>query len=98
MFGVFWETALAERIPPHLLSRVSAWDWMGSLALLPAGYLLAGPAARLWGSAHVLVVGGLIGTTACALALLPRSTRTLARLEAPPNTHRPDIPLPLVGH
>ncbi|HZZ96004.1 MAG TPA: MFS transporter [Jatrophihabitantaceae bacterium] len=27
-FQVWWETALAERIPPHLLSRVSAWDWM----------------------------------------------------------------------
>jgi MFS family permease len=97
MFGVFWETALAERIPPHLLSRVSAWDWMGSLALLPAGYLLAGPAARLWGAVNVLVVGGLIGTTACALALLPRSTRTLARIEPPLDAERPNVALPLVG-
>ena len=36
LFSVLWETALAQRIPPHVLSRVSAWDWMGSLALLPS--------------------------------------------------------------
>ena len=56
LFAVWWETALAQRIPPHLLSRVSAWDWMGSLALLPLGYLLAGPVAGQVGSARVLVV------------------------------------------
>ena len=46
MFDVSWDTALQERIPPHALSRVSSFDWMGSLALLPLGYLLAGPLAR----------------------------------------------------
>ena len=43
LFGVWWETALAERIPPSRLSRVSSYDWMMSLSLLPIGYLLAGP-------------------------------------------------------
>jgi len=43
LFDVWWQTALAERIPPHALSRVSSYDWMGSLALVPLGYLLAGP-------------------------------------------------------
>jgi MFS family permease len=81
LFGVWWETALAQRIPPHLLSRVSAWDWMGSLALLPAGYLLAGPAARLLGDVEVLVGGGLIGLAAFALGLLPASTRNLTRID-----------------
>jgi MFS family permease len=81
LFAVWWETALAQRIPAHLLSRVSAWDWMGSLALLPLGYLLAGPAAEALGSVRVMVVGGLLGLLACALGLVPRSTRTLPRLE-----------------
>jgi Transmembrane secretion effector len=81
VFAVWWETALAQRIPPHLLSRVSAWDWMGSLALLPAGYLLTGPVASALGGAHVLVGGGLLGLVACALGLLPRSTRALTRLD-----------------
>ncbi len=81
LFAVWWETALATRIPAHLLSRVSAWDWMGSLALLPLGYLLAGPAADAFGAVEVTIVGGLIGLLACALGLLPRSTRTLRRLD-----------------
>jgi MFS family permease len=81
LFDVWWETALAQRIPGQLLSRVSAWDWMGSLALLPAGYLLAGPMASALGDVQVLVGGGLAGLAAIALGLLPRSTRTLTRLE-----------------
>lgn len=83
VFAVWWETALAQRVPPHLLSRVSAWDWMGSLALLPAGYLLAGPVAHALGAVHVLVGGGLLGMLACAAGLLPYSTRTLTRFEGP---------------
>src|SRR2546421_2218499 len=54
---VWWETALAHHIPPHALSRVSAYDWMGSLALMPVGYLLAGPLADAFGPRVVLGVG-----------------------------------------
>ena len=81
LFAVYWETALAQRIPPHLLSRVSAWDWMGSLALLPLGYLLAGPMAGWLGDTRVLEYGGVIGFVATALGLLPRSTRALRHLD-----------------
>jgi hypothetical protein len=81
LFGVWWETALAQRIPAHLLSRVSAWDWMGSLALMPAGYLLAGPVARVLGDVHVLQVGGLLGFLAVSTAAFPRSTWQLTRIE-----------------
>jgi MFS family permease len=81
VFAVWWETALAQRIPAHLLSRVSAWDWMGSVSLLPAGYLLTGPVAHAIGEVHVMVGGGLIGLVASVLGLLPRSTRTLRRLD-----------------
>ena len=84
LFAVLWETALAQRIPPHLLSRVSAWDWMGSLALLPAGYLIAGPVADALGEVPVLVVGASIGALAAVLGLLPPSTRSLTRLEQVP--------------
>ena len=86
LFAVWWETALAQRIPPHLLSRVSAWDWMGSLALTPVGYLLAGPAARWLGGPQVLIGGGALGLVLLSLGLLPRSTRALARLEEPART------------
>jgi len=72
-----WETALAHHIPPHALSRVSAYDSMGSLALMPVGYLLAGPLADAFGPRVVLGVGSVIALALLALALLPRSTRTL---------------------
>lgn len=89
LFGTWWETALAQRIPPHLLSRVSAYDWMGSLAFLPLGYLLTGPVAALVGDVEVLVGGGLLGTVMFALGLLPKATRTLPRLEPGANDSGP---------
>ena len=52
LFDVWWITALAERIPPDRLSRVSSYDWMVSLGLLPVGYLLAGPLADAVGASR----------------------------------------------
>jgi len=77
LFMVTWETALARHIPPAALSRVSSYDWMGSLALLPVGYVAAGPLASVFGARTVLGVGGAIGVVATSLTLLPRSTREL---------------------
>jgi MFS family permease len=77
VFMISWETALARRIPPAALSRVSAYDWMGSLALLPLGFALAGPLARALGARAVLAVGAIITSGLLLLALLPRSTREL---------------------
>jgi hypothetical protein len=79
LFGVWWETALAERIPPHLLSRVSAYDWMGSLALLPLGYVLSGIIGEAVGASQTLLIGGAISAVALGMGLLPRETRTLPR-------------------
>src|SRR5215218_4173153 len=67
LFAVWWETALAERVPPHALSRVSGYDWMGSLALLPLGYLLAGPLGEAFGNTDVLLAGGVLGVAVAAL-------------------------------
>lgn len=57
---------------------------MGSLALMPVGYLLAGPAAEALGAQRVMAVGGVLGALAMVLALLPRSTRDLTRWEHSP--------------
>jgi predicted MFS family arabinose efflux permease len=81
LFGIWWETALAERVPPHTLSRVSSYDWMGSLALLPVGYLLAGPLGEALGAEPVLAVGSALATLVLAGGLLVRETWTLRRLE-----------------
>jgi MFS family permease len=81
LFEVFWDTTMAERIPPHALSRASAWEWMGSLALLPIGYLLAGPAADASSPKTVMVTGAILTAIALAIGLLPRDTRMLQRVE-----------------
>jgi len=82
LFDVWWLTALAERIPADRLSRVSSYDWMVSLALLPLGYVLAGPLAHALGAVTVLLGGSALAGVALALGLLPRQTRRLTRLQA----------------
>jgi MFS family permease len=82
LFDVWWMTALAERIPADKLSRVSSYDWMVSLALLPLGYVLAGPLAQALGAVEVLIGGSALACLALAAGLLPRETRTLERLAA----------------
>ncbi|MEU3949983.1 MFS transporter [Streptomyces sp. NPDC029526] len=63
VFGVSWMTALHQEIPEEKLSRVSAYDWFGSVALVPLATALAGPAEAtlgrpeaLWGCAALIVV------------------------------------------
>ena len=50
---------------------------MGSLALLPLGYLIAGPLASVLGARTVLGVGCLIGLVLLAVGVAPRSVREL---------------------
>ncbi|MGW1716905.1 MFS transporter [Streptomyces sp. NPDC002156] len=71
VFGVSWMTALHQEIPEDKLSRVAAYDWFGSVAMLPLAMALAGPAehtfgrtASLWGCAVLVVV-----VTAAALCV-----------------------------
>jgi MFS family permease len=80
VFDILWTTALAERIPPGSLSRVSSFDWMVSGALLPLGYAIAGPLAQELGAVEVMLVGSSLALIVFALGLSPAQTRTLARL------------------
>ncbi len=89
LFGVWWETALAQRIPPEALSRVSAYDWMGSLALLPIGFVLVGLLAGHVGATAVMAGGGIISALLVLPGLLPRETRELRRLETPAASEEP---------
>ena len=80
LFLVLWETALAERIPPDALSRVSSYDWMVSLALLPVGYLLAGILADRFDASAVLLTGCAVAALAGPAALLSRDLRSLRKI------------------
>ena len=94
LFDVWWLTALAERVPPDKLSRVTSYDWMVSLALLPLGFVLAGPAGEALGAANVLLGGAAIACVAFAVGQLPRETRLLERLDDGP---QPPVPITEAG-
>ena len=79
LFGVWWQTALAERIPPAALSRVTSYDWLGSMALLPLGYVVVGALADGLGATEVMAGGGLLAAVVVLAGLLPRETRELTR-------------------
>jgi hypothetical protein len=52
VFEILWASALQRYIPADRLSRVSAYDALGSLAFVPVGYAIAGPLASGLGGVH----------------------------------------------
>ena len=94
LFDVWWMTALAERIPPGALSRVTSYDWMVSLGLLPVGFIIAGPLASEVGAVEVMLGGSILAFVAFALGLVPHQTRMLERL-SPDQAPRPTPGEPL---
>jgi MFS family permease len=82
-FGAVWQTTLQQHVPEEALSRVSAWDWMGSFAFFPLGFILAGPVSGAIGISTTLwiSVGYLVAST--LVVLLVPSVRNLRRLDEP---------------
>jgi MFS family permease len=98
LFDVLWTTALAERIPPASLSRVSSFDWMISGGLLPLGYAIAGPLAGALGTVNVMIGGAILALLAFALGVLPNETRMLERLAPGETAARAEEPLRGLAH
>jgi MFS family permease len=70
--NTIWETTLQRHVPPAALSRVSAYDWFGSLAFQPIGFAIWGPVAELSGVSTTLWVAFSIQiVTTTALLLVP---------------------------
>lgn len=72
-----WFTVMQRRLPGDALSRVSSYDWLGSLSLRPVGYLLAGLVATAVGPAALLVVMAVIVVVTKLAGLVPRDVRTI---------------------
>jgi hypothetical protein len=62
---------LQQHVPAAVLSRVSAYDWLGSVALVPLGYALAGPLSSAIGVTATmwLAAGWTVAGSAVALAV-----------------------------
>ncbi|HET7901365.1 MAG TPA: MFS transporter [Candidatus Nanopelagicales bacterium] len=84
VFEIMWITSLQQHVPQESLSRVSSYDWLGSLALTPVALALAGPLAGWLGLQGALWVCAALGAAAC-LGLLDPQIRGLRAVptEAP---------------
>ena len=81
--GTLWETTLQQNVPAEALSRVSAYDWMGSTALRPLGLAIVGPIANAVGVKATLLAAFAL-TMVCSLTLLaiPEMWRITAASQA----------------
>jgi len=80
-FTAVWATTLQRDIPPESLSRVSAYDWLGSFAFLPLGYVLAGPASEAIGVSTTIWISASWIVASTAAVLLVPGVRRLKRSE-----------------
>lgn len=60
VFETLWETAKQDHAPAHLLSRLSSFDHLGSLGLVPLGYLFGGLMLGTVGASVALFAGAAI--------------------------------------
>ena len=82
-FGVMWDTTMQQEIPAEKLSRVYAYDALGSVALMPVGFAVVGPLAGAFGTGRTLWGAFAINTLVTLAVLGVADVRRLARRGAP---------------
>lgn len=100
VFETAWLTSLQQHVEPEALSRVSAYDWFGSVATLPLGYAIIGPLSDRLGNGGALWLAAAVWvlSTAAVLAVPSvRRLRVIADAPAPPRPDEPSDPVPPPG-
>lgn len=77
-----WASLVQERIPADRLGRTLSYSTLGQILPVPFGYLLAGPAAHLFGLRTTLAVGALIIAGAAVVPLAIAQVRGLCLASA----------------
>ena len=72
-----WTITLQELVPNEKLGRVASIDNMGSFALVPVGYAVAGWATNAFGAPVVFIVGGVASAIIMGLGFLIPTIRDL---------------------
>ncbi|MFG3118349.1 MFS transporter [Streptomyces sp. NPDC048197] len=94
VFSVTWMMALHQEIPEEKFSRVSSYDWLGSVSMIPLATALAGPVQNLMGrTAALWSCSALIALLTAAVLCVP-DIRHLTRRNTPPLTPAPSTPSP----
>jgi MFS family permease len=73
-----WLTLITELVPERLLSRVLSFDYFGSFALTPVGFVLAGAVATVIAPTTILAAGGALGAILWFVPLLWRKVRIVS--------------------
>jgi hypothetical protein len=78
MFGnTVWESALQRHIRADVLSRVTAYDWFGSMAFAPIGLAIWGPIAAAAGTSEALWLAAALTLASTLVLLCVRDVRRL---------------------
>ncbi|MCW2920158.1 MAG: major facilitator superfamily 1 [Thermoleophilia bacterium] len=83
LFDTVWESTVQSRVPADKVSRVSAWDWMGSMAGMPLGFALAGVLVESVGRTATLASMAVGTFLICVVFVLDRDVRSLGAELAP---------------
>ena len=87
-----WVTTVQTHIAKESLGRVTAWDWMSSLALWPAGLAVAGPLAQAFGVTTMCWITGGLGLVASLWVLLVKDVWRLRPALVPAGEAGPPSP------
>ena len=83
MFDPFWLTAMQREVPPDMISRVSSYDYLGSLMFYPLGLAVAGPLADAIGISTTLWIGAGVGVGVSVFWLCWKDVRGVHELGPP---------------
>lgn len=79
VFSVWWDVSIQQAVPPDRLSRVNAFDAVGSFVMRPLGLAVAGPVSSVLGPRTWLLAVAAIMAASSLLALLVPDVRRLRR-------------------
>ncbi len=77
VFGTLWTTTMQREIPSEVLSRVSAYDWFGSLVFLPIGMALVGPIQEALGMTTTIIGAATLLAFLIAVTLMIPSVTSM---------------------
>ena len=83
LWGTLWSTALQRKVPRDSLSRVSAFDAMGSMMFRPVGLAIAAPLSTLVGIENFLQILSAITVVAIVVPLLDPQVRNMSYEDLP---------------
>ena len=87
-----WETAVQQEVPAEVLARVSAYDWLVSLAAMPLGFALGPILAREFGYTWPLTGAAVLVLITLSIPVSLPDVRNLRLRRAAAGGARVDVP------